>query len=178
VTVRAARPEDVRAIVGLVRELAEYEQSGSEARMTADQLTGALFGDSPAVFTHVALADGDAGGGAVVGMALWFLNFSTWRGTHSIHLEDLYVQPAHRGRGLGRELLRTLAALCVERGYDRLEWSVLDWNTPAIEFYRSVHAVPMDEWTAWRLTDEALTRFAADRRTQERTQHPVRTSTP
>jgi GNAT superfamily N-acetyltransferase len=168
VTVRAARPEDVPAIVGLVRELAEYERSGSEARMTADQLAGALFGDSPGVFAHVALADG----GAVVGVALWFLNFSTWRGTHSIHLEDLYVQPAHRGRGLGRELLRTLAGLCVQRGYDRLEWSVLDWNTPAIEFYSSVHAVPMDEWTTWRLTDGALTRFAADRRTEERTSNP------
>jgi GNAT superfamily N-acetyltransferase len=97
-------------------------------------------------------------------MALWFLNFSTWRGTHGIYLEDLYVQPQHRGSGLGRELLRTLADLCVERGYRRLEWWVLDWNTPSIDFYRAAGAVPMDGWTVFRLTDDALTAFAADRR--------------
>jgi GNAT superfamily N-acetyltransferase len=102
--------------------------------------------------------------GQVVGMALWFLNFSTWRGTHGIYLEDLYVQPGHRGTGLGKELLRTLAALCVERGYSRLEWAVLDWNTPSIEFYKAAGAVPMDEWTVFRMTDEALSEFAADRR--------------
>ena len=97
-------------------------------------------------------------------MALWFRNFSTWRGTHGIYLEDLYVQPAHRGSGLGRELLRTLAETCVQRGYDRLEWAVLDWNTPSIEFYRAAGALPMDEWTTFRLTGDALTGFAADRR--------------
>ncbi|MGY1886893.1 GNAT family N-acetyltransferase, partial [Blastococcus sp. SYSU DS0753] len=103
--------------------------------------------------------------GQVVGMALWFLNFSTWRGTHGIYLEDLYVQPRHRGTGLGKELLRTLAAVCVERGYSRLEWSVLDWNTPSIDFYRAAGAVPMDEWTVFRLTDDALASFASDDRT-------------
>ena len=158
-TVRPVRPDDVPAVVGLVRELAEYEQALHEARMTEEQLSAALFGDSPALFGHVAVADG-----AVVGMALWFLNFSTWRGTHGVYLEDLYVQPQHRGSGLGRELLRTLADLCVQRGYDRLEWSVLDWNTPSIEFYESAGAVPMEEWTVFRLTDDALTTFAADRR--------------
>ena len=158
-TVRPVRPDDVPAVVGLVRELAEYEKALHEARMTEEQLSAALFGDSPALFGHVAVADG-----AVVGMALWFLNFSTWRGTHGVYLEDLYVQPQHRGSGLGRELLRTLADLCVQRGYDRLEWSVLDWNTPSIEFYESAGAVPMDEWTVFRLTDDALTTFAADRR--------------
>jgi GNAT superfamily N-acetyltransferase len=157
--VRRIEPGDVPAVVGLVRELAEYEESAHEVRLTADQLTAALFGDSPALFGHVAERDG-----AVVGVALWFLNFSTWRGTHGIHLEDLYVQPAHRGTGLGRELLRTLAATCVERGYDRLEWSVLDWNEPSIAFYRAAGAVPMDGWTVFRLTDDALTGFAADRR--------------
>ena len=101
--------------------------------------------------------------GRVVGLALWFLNFSTWRGTHGIYLEDLYVQPGQRGRGLGRELLRTLAAVCVARGYSRLEWSVLDWNTPSIDFYRAAGAVPMDDWTVFRLTDDALTTFAAPR---------------
>ena len=157
--VRPITRDDVPAVVGLVRELAEYEKARHEARMTEDQLSAALFGDSRALFGHVAVADGQ-----VVGMALWFLNFSTWRGTHGVYLEDLYVQPQHRGSGLGRELLRTLADVCVQRGYDRLEWSVLDWNTPSIDFYRAAGAVPMDEWTVFRLTDEALTTFAADRR--------------
>jgi len=155
VTVRPIGPDDVPAVVGLVRELADYERALSEVRLTEEQLRVSLFGDSPALFGHVAEDDG-----AVVGVALWFLNFSTWRGTHGIYLEDLYVQPGHRGRGLGRELLRTLAAVCVARGYSRLEWSVLDWNTPSIDFYRAAGAVPMDEWTVFLLTDEALTGFA------------------
>ena len=158
-SVREIRPADVPAVVGLVRELADYEEALHEVRLTEEQLTGALFDDSPALFGHVAERDG-----AVVGVALWFLNFSTWRGTHGIYLEDLYVQPAARGTGLGRELLRTLAEVCVRRGYDRLEWSVLDWNTPSIDFYRAAGAVPMDEWTVFRLTDDALSGFAADRR--------------
>ncbi len=155
-TVRPIRPDDVAAVVGLVRELAEYEKAADEVRLTEQQLHASLFGDSPALFGHVAEV-----GGEVVGMALWFLNFSTWRGTHGIYLEDLYVQPRHRGSGLGRELLRTLAELCVQRGYSRLEWWVLDWNTPSIEFYEAAGAVPMDDWTVFRLTDEALTDFAA-----------------
>jgi GNAT superfamily N-acetyltransferase len=159
-TVRSIRPDDVPAVVGLVRELADYERALDEVRLTEEQLTECLFGDSPALFGHVAEDDG-----AVVGVALWFLNFSTWRGTHGIYLEDLFVQPQHRGKGLGKELLRTLAAVCVERGYSRLEWSVLDWNTPSIEFYEAAGALPMDEWTVFRLTDDALTDFAADRRT-------------
>jgi GNAT superfamily N-acetyltransferase len=160
VTVRPVRPDDVPAVVALVRELADYEKALHEARLTEEQLTGVLFGDSPALFGHVAEVEG-----RVVGIALWFLNFSTWRGTHGIYLEDLYVQPQHRGSGLGRELLRTLAEVCVQRRYSRLEWSVLDWNTPSIEFYKAVGAVPMDEWTVFRLTDDALTGFAHDRRT-------------
>jgi GNAT superfamily N-acetyltransferase len=159
VTIREIRPDDVPAVVGLVRELAEYEKALHEVRLTGERLGEALFGDSPALFGSVAEREG-----RVVGMALWFLNYSTWRGTHGIHLEDLYVQPQHRGTGLGRELLRTLADTCVARGYDRLEWSVLDWNTPSIDFYRAAGAVPMDEWTVFRLTDDALAGFAADRR--------------
>ncbi|SFE67161.1 GNAT family N-acetyltransferase [Blastococcus tunisiensis] len=155
-SVRPARPDDVPAAVGLVRELAEYEKALNEVRLTEDQLTACLFGDSPALFGHVAEREGQ-----VVGIALWFLNFSTWRGTHGIYLEDLYVRPQHRGHGLGKELLQTLAAVCVERGYSRLEWSVLDWNTPSIEFYRAAGAVPMDGWSVFRLTDDALTSFAA-----------------
>jgi GNAT superfamily N-acetyltransferase len=156
VTVRPVRPDDVPAVVALVRELAEYEKALHEARLTEEQLTAVLFGDSPALFGHVAVVADQ-----VVGIALWFLNFSTWRGTHGIYLEDLYVQPQHRGRGLGKELLRTLAAVCVERGYSRLEWSVLDWNEPSIEFYEAAGAVPMDGWTVFRLTDDALTGFAS-----------------
>jgi GNAT superfamily N-acetyltransferase len=159
VTVRPIRPDDVPAVVGLVRELADYERALDEAQLTEAQLSGVLFGDSPALFGHVAVADD----GAVVGMALWFLNFSTWRGTHGVYLEDLYVQPGHRGSGLGKELLRTLAAVCVERGYSRLEWSVLDWNTPSIEFYKAAGATGMDGWTTFRLTDDALTTFAQEK---------------
>jgi GNAT superfamily N-acetyltransferase len=154
-SVRPIRADDVPAAVALVRELAEYEKSLDEVRLTEEQLTACLFGDSPALFGHVAELGGD-----VVGIALWFLNFSTWRGTHGIYLEDLYVAPQHRGRGLGKELLRTLAAVCVDRGYSRLEWSVLDWNTPSIQFYKAAGAAPMDGWTVFRLTDDALTGFA------------------
>jgi GNAT superfamily N-acetyltransferase len=159
VTVRRVRPDDVPTVLGLVRELAAYEKAEHEALMTADQLHTALFGPAPALFGHVALA-----GEEIAGFALWFLNFSTWRGTHGVHLEDLFVSPEHRGTGLGRELLRTLAQECVDRGFSRLEWSVLDWNTPSIEFYRAAGAVPMEEWTVFRLTGDALPRFAADRR--------------
>jgi L-amino acid N-acyltransferase YncA len=158
VNVRPIRPDDVPAVVGLVRELAEYEKAAHEVRLTEEQLRTSLFGERPALYGHVAVTDG-----AVVGMALWFLNFSTWRGTHGIYLEDLYVQPQHRRSGLVKELLRTLAETCVQRGYDRLEWAVLDWNTPSIDFYKAQGAVPMDEWTVFRLTDDALTTFAGSR---------------
>ena len=160
-TVRPVRPDDVPTVVRLVRELAAYERAEHEALMTEEQLRDALFGESPALFGHVALADGSD---EAVGLALWFLDFSTWRGTHGIYLEDLYVSPGHRGTGLGRELLRTLAQECVDRGFSRLEWAVLDWNTPSIDFYRAVGAAPMDERSVFRLTDEALDGFAADRR--------------
>jgi GNAT superfamily N-acetyltransferase len=159
-SVRRVRPDDVPTVLRLVRELAAYEKAEHEAQATVEQLTAALFGEAPALFGHVALA----ADGEIAGFALWFLNYSTWRGTHGIYLEDLYVSPEHRGTGLGRELLRTLAQVCVDRGYSRLEWSVLDWNTPSIDFYKAAGAVPMDEWTVFRLTDQALPRFAADRR--------------
>ena len=158
-SVRPVTADDVDVVVGLVRELADYEKSLDEARMTPAQLREALFGEAPALFGHVA----ESPDGEVVGFALWFLNFSTWRGTHGVYLEDLYISPAHRGTGLGRELLRTLAAVCVERGYARLEWSVLDWNTPSIEFYRAAGARPQDGWSVFRLTDRALHDFAQER---------------
>jgi GNAT superfamily N-acetyltransferase len=150
--VRRVEPGDVEAVVGLVHELAEYERAPEECTLTPAQLHAALFGEAPALFGHVAEA-----GGTVVGCALWFLNYSTWEGAHGIHLEDLYVQPAHRGAGLGRALLAALAAECVARGYPRLEWSVLDWNAPSIGFYRALGAVGMDEWTTFRLTGGPLT---------------------
>jgi GNAT superfamily N-acetyltransferase len=159
--VRRVRRADVPAVLGLVHELAEYERLRHECRMTEEQLTAALFGPSPALFGHVAES-----GGEVAGFALWFLNFSTFRGTHGIYLEDLFVRPAHRGSGLGRALLAELAAECVRRGYARLEWSVLDWNEPSIGFYESLGAVPLDDWTAYRLTGDTLT--ALGRRTGPR----------
>ncbi|TCM49375.1 GNAT family N-acetyltransferase [Kribbella sp. VKM Ac-2568] len=154
--IRRARPDDVPAIVDLVYGLAEYERAPQECRLTAEQLQGALFGDKPAVFCHVAET-----GGEVVGCALWFLNFSTWRGVHGIYLEDLFVRPEQRGSGLGKALLIALAQECVSNGYERLEWSVLDWNTPAIDFYKSLGALPQDEWTTFRLTDTALTQLGS-----------------
>jgi GNAT superfamily N-acetyltransferase len=163
VTVRPIRRGDVAAVVGLVHELAEYEKAAAEVQLTDDDLAAALFGTAPALFGHVAVSDEEPDAGQVVGMALWFLNFSTWRGTHGLYLEDLYVRPEHRGRGLGRELLRTLAEVCVSRRYSRLEWSVLDWNAPSIQFYRAAGAVAMEEWTVWRLTGSALEQFAAGR---------------
>ena len=154
--VRRVRPEDVPTVVELVHELAEYEREPQSCTLTEDQLHAALFGPAPALFGHVAEV-----GGEVVGCALWFLNFSTWRGVHGIYLEDLYVRPAHRGNGLGYALLAVLAAECAERGYARLEWSVLNWNEPSIRFYRTIGAVPMDEWTTYRLDGDALAALAA-----------------
>lgn len=154
--IRRIRPEDVPAVAGLVYELAEYEKARDQCTLTEDQLAAALFGDAPAVFGHVAEDDG-----VVVGTALWFRNFSTWDGVHGIYLEDLYVQPAFRGRGYGKALLSTLARECVDRGYTRLAWSVLTWNTPSIEFYDSLGAEAQDEWLGYRLSGDALARAAA-----------------
>jgi GNAT superfamily N-acetyltransferase len=155
VTVRPAEDRDVDSVVAMVHELAAYERAADECRLGADQLRAALFGPHPALFCQVAEDDG-----AVVGMALWFLNFSTWDGVHGLYLEDLYVRPEHRGGGHGRALLAELAAECVRRGYSRLQWWVLDWNSPAIEFYRGLGAAAMDEWTVFRLTGEPLSRLA------------------
>jgi GNAT superfamily N-acetyltransferase len=154
--VRRARPDDVPAIVELVHGLADYERAPDECHLTAAQLETALFGDTPAVFCHVAEHDGE-----VAGCALWFLSFSTWRGVHGIYLEDLFVRPETRGTGLGKALLTALAHECVSNGYERLEWSVLTWNTPAIDFYKSLGAGHQDEWMVYRLTDDALTQLGS-----------------
>jgi GNAT superfamily N-acetyltransferase len=156
-TIRAVEERDVDAVVGLVHELAEYERAAEHCLLTPTQLHAALFAPSPALFGHVAVVDG-----VVVGCALWFLNFSTWRGVHGLYLEDLYVQPAHRGAGIGRALLARLAAVCAERGLARLEWAVLDWNEPSIGFYRSLGAVLMDEWTVFRLDGPALAKLGQE----------------
>jgi len=156
--IRRATLTDVPAIHQLIRELADYERALPEVTGTADQLRRALFGPDPALFGHVAVRED-----RVVGFALWFLNYSTWLGRHGIYLEDLYVTPEMRGEGLGKALLAELAALCLERGYGRLEWAVLDWNEPAIGFYRSIGAMPMGDWTVQRLTGSALAELAASR---------------
>jgi GNAT superfamily N-acetyltransferase len=154
--IRPARPDDVPAIYQLIRDLAEYERSLPEVTGTQDQLRTALFGPQPAVFAHVAEHERQ-----IAGFALWFLNFSTWQGQHGIYLEDLYVRPELRGHGYGRALLTALAALCVERGYGRLQWWVLNWNEPAIGFYRTLGAQCMDEWSTFRLSGPALADVAA-----------------
>ena len=153
--IRPATPEDVEIIVQLVYELAEYEKLVEQCHLTVDLLRAALFADVPAVFGYVAEAAGE-----VVGYSLHFLNYSTWEGVHGIYLEDLYVRPDHRGSGLGRALLTNLAELAAARGYARVEWSVLDWNTPSIRFYTSLGAIAMDGWTGYRLTGPALARTA------------------
>jgi GNAT superfamily N-acetyltransferase len=153
--IRRAQPSDVDRMVELVYELAEYERAPEDCHVTADQLHTALFSDSPALFAHVAEHDNE-----VVGIALWFLNFSTWDGEHGIYLEDLYVRPTGRGAGLGKALLVALAEECVRNGYTRLQWSVLDWNEPAIGFYKALGATPMDEWTVFRVSGDALNRLA------------------
>jgi GNAT superfamily N-acetyltransferase len=155
VFVRRAEPADVPRILELIKELADYERSLDQVSATTHELSAALFAEQPAVFAHVAEVDD-----IVVGFAIWFVNFSTWLGKHGIYLEDLYVTPAVRGRGVGKALLAELAATCVRRGYGRLEWWVLDWNESAIGFYRSIGAEPMSEWTVQRLSGAALTGLA------------------
>ncbi|SCE96981.1 Acetyltransferase (GNAT) family protein [Micromonospora chaiyaphumensis] len=155
-TIRPARPEDVPAVVAMVHELADYERAPEQCHLTEEQLTAALFGPAPALFGHVAVDPA----GQPIGFALWFLNFSTWEGVHGVYLEDLYVRPAARGTGAGRLLLATLAAICVERGYRRLEWWMLNWN-PAARFYAAIGAAPMDEWVPYRLAGTALHDLAA-----------------
>jgi GNAT superfamily N-acetyltransferase len=171
--IRAARPEDVPEILALVRELADYERAAHEVVATEDDLTAALFGGTseapgatsttpnghPAAYCFV--IDHPTGDGRRIGaVALWFLNFSTWLGRHGIYLEDLYVRPQLRGLGYGQALLSRLARECVDRGYGRLEWWVLDWNDPALGFYRSLGAEAMDEWTVHRVSGDELQRLA------------------
>ena len=141
------------AILGLVHELALYEKEPKAVRATEADFRSSLFPENgvPTACAHVAVVDG-----TVVGMAIWYVTFSTWLGRGGIWLEDLFVSPQHRGSGLGKAMLATLAAVCAERGYGRLEWWVLKWNTPSIGFYDSIGGQPMDEWLTYRLEGEGL----------------------
>lgn len=154
--IRPARASDAADIYQLIHELAAYEKAPQEVVATLADIEQTLFGDNPTAFCHVAEEDGQ-----IVGIAIWFLNYSTWLGKPGIYLEDLYVRPDFRGKGLGLALMKELARICVERGYQRFQWWVLDWNEPSINFYTSIGAVAMDEWTVYRLSGEALERFAA-----------------
>ncbi|MDV9171383.1 GNAT family N-acetyltransferase [Streptomyces sp. W16] len=136
----------------MVHDLAAYEKSGNECRLTVDQLRQALFGERPSLYGHVAEAEG-----RMVGFVLWFLNFSTWTGTHGVYGEDMYVEPEFRRHGVGRALFEAMARECVQRGYQRLEFWTLDWNTGTIAFTASLGAKPMDEWTVYRISGPELT---------------------
>jgi GNAT superfamily N-acetyltransferase len=153
--IRIAQPSDAADIHRLIYELAVYEKAPEQMVATLDQIDGSLFTEKPVAFCHVAEVDGK-----IVGFALWFLNYSTWLGKPGIYLEDLFVQPEYRGHGIGKGFMKTLAQICMERGYERFQWWVLDWNEPSIEFYKSLGAVPMDEWTVFRLSGGALQKFA------------------
>ena len=155
VAVRPARTDDVATVLRFVRELAAFEHEPDAVVATEAMLAEALFGAAPAAEAVIADVAGEP-----VGFALFFHNFSTWTGRRGLYLEDLYVTPTARGAGVGRALLRHLAALAVERGCARFEWSVLDWNADAIAFYRAVGAVGLDEWTVQRVTGGALHRLA------------------
>jgi GNAT superfamily N-acetyltransferase len=152
--VRPARPDDVPAVVAMVHELAGYERAADQCHLTVEQLDRALFTE-PTAFAHVAVDAADR----PVGFALWFLSFSTWTGTNSIHLEDLFVRPEARGTGTGAALLAALAEICVRRGYHRLEWVMLDWN-PAADFYAAIGATVTADWVPYRLSGDALHRLA------------------
>jgi GNAT superfamily N-acetyltransferase len=157
VTLRAADPRDLPAIVGLIGELAAFEQLTHLLEVTPDKLRPHLFGDRPVAECLVADS-----GGTLVAFALFFTNFSTFLAKPGLYLEDLYVQPAQRGRGIGRALLQRLGALAVERGCGRFEWSVLDWNVNAIRFYEQMGASVMPDWRICRVSGDALARFGTD----------------
>jgi len=155
--IRFARKEDSPRIHTLIKDLALYEKAPLEAKATLEQIDESLFSDDPHAFCHVVEVDG-----TVVGISIWFLNYSTWLGKPGIYLEDLYIDPAYRGKGFGLELLKELAKICIERDYERLQWWVLDWNEPSIEFYKSLGAEAMDEWTVYRVSGDALKKLAAN----------------
>jgi GNAT superfamily N-acetyltransferase len=153
--IRPACVEDMPVILQLIRDLATYERAPHEVTATEEQLVDVLFGEQPAAKVLLAF-EGDA----PVGFAVFFYNFSTWLGRPGLYLEDLFVKPEKRGKGYGRALLVDLAKIARDRGCGRMEWAVLNWNEPAIKFYRTLGATPMDEWTVFRLTREEIARLA------------------
>ncbi|MCP3446297.1 GNAT family N-acetyltransferase [Bradyrhizobium sp. CCGUVB14] len=153
--IRRVRPGEAGLVLGFVRELAEYEKLSHEVEATEADIAEALFGSDPRLFCAIAEWNGEP-----AGFAVWFLNFSTFSGRHGIYLEDLYVRPSHRGKGLGKALLVYLAKECVDNGWSRLQWAVLDWNAPSIAFYKSLGAAMLDDWTLCRVSGPALTRLA------------------
>jgi GNAT superfamily N-acetyltransferase len=160
--IRPATPDDVPEIFAMIRELAAYEKSSHEVQSNEGLLHASLFADEPAVWCSILEhQESDGEPWLVAGFAIWFRNFFTWTAKHSIYLDDLYVREQYRGLGYGKALLQHLAAICVERGYPRLDWWVLDWNANAIAFYRRIGAIGMDEWTVNRLTGPALERLAS-----------------
>jgi GNAT superfamily N-acetyltransferase len=157
--IRRARPDEAGLVLSLVRELAEYEKLLHEVEATEAMISEALFGSNVRLFCDIAEWNGEA-----AGFAVWFINFSTFSGRSGIYLEDLFVRPALRGKGIGKALLSHLAKQCVANGWSRLQWSVLDWNTPSIEFYKSLGAVLMDEWTVCKVAGPALAALAEGKR--------------
>jgi GNAT superfamily N-acetyltransferase len=154
-TIRRARSDEAGLVFSFVRELAEYEKLLHEVEATEADIAAALFGDNPRLFCEIAEWQGEP-----AGFAVWFFNFSTFSGRSGIYLEDLFVRPALRGKGIGKALLTHLAQECLANGWARLQWAVLDWNTPSIEFYKSLGAVLMDEWTICRVSGPALAALA------------------
>ena len=154
--IRYATKHDVPRIHQLIKDLAEYEKAPLEAKATIEQIEETFFGENPVAYCHVAEDNG-----FVVGISIWFLNYSTWVGKPGIYLEDLYVDPAHHGKGYGLAFLKELGKICVERDYERLQWWVLDWNQPSIDFYKSLGAVPMDQWTVYRVSGDALKKLGS-----------------
>jgi diamine N-acetyltransferase len=157
VTIRAAAPDDTALIFELVRELAEYEKLSDAVDATSETIASALFAKEPRLFCDIAEWNGEP-----VGLAIWFLNFSTFRGRHGIYLEDIFVRPPFRNKGIGKALMARLAQRCVDEGWARVEWAVLDWNAPSIAFYRSIGANVLDDWRICRLTGDALINFARE----------------
>lgn len=153
--IRAAKPDETQTILDFILALAVYEKCPEEAVATAQDIQNTFFCDNPRVFCDFVEVDEQ-----IVGFVVWYLNYSTWTGTHGIYVEDLFVLPEHRGNGYGKALLANLANVCVSRGYERLQWWVLNWNQPSIEFYESLGAKPMNEWTVMRVDEDALTRLA------------------
>ena len=153
--IRRARPGEAGLVLSFIRELAEYEKLTHEVEASEAMIAEALFGANPRLCCAITEWNAEA-----VGFAAWFVNFSTFSGRHGIYLEDLYVRPSHRGKGIGKALLNHLAKECVDNGWSRLQWAVLDWNAPSIAFYKSLGAVMMDDWTLCRVTGDALTRLA------------------